>query len=634
MKMVNPRSAGSQGPLEWLVTNGLGGFASATVAMTLSRRYHALLVAAEGDDRTVVLSRLDDGFDGAALLGFRLELGLPVWTLRKGDTTVERRVVMGHQENAVAVHYRVLERATAVSLGVRPWFDVRELEDDVTQMHSPAAVQHSVDGVDCVFERERGELTVRLRAGGGRFAAGEDGTEQEYPMEAQRGYPSKGWLWSPGHFDMEVAPAGAVFTACLTSAGPMEPQQRNHIALAPERARRERILATAAAHSGEPLPPQLVLAADQFLVTRTPGGAAAPDGVIAGYHWFGRWGRDTMIGLEGLALRTGRWDAAAATLREAVRHVRRGLIPNYFPDHGEPEYHTADATLWMFHALHRYAATTGDAAMVAQLLPVLRNVVAWHVKGTDFSIRVDPADGLLSQGAAGVPLTWMDAKVGDWVVTPRRGKAVELQALWYNALKLLADWERTFGDRADSRALAARAELARTSFNRRFWNPAARCLHDVVDGDEGDDSSCRPNQLFALSLEHPILDEARWDGVLHAVHNHLVTPVGLRTLSPADPAYKPRYDGDRLARDAAYHQGTVWPWLIGPYVDSLRRAGRDPSPARAMAQNLIGSLDGGCAGQLNEIFDAEPPYAPRGCVAQAWSIAELIRSVQATAGSS
>jgi predicted glycogen debranching enzyme len=335
-----------------------------------------------------------------------------------------------------------------------------------------------------------------------------------------------------------------------------------------------------------------------------------------------------MISLEGLTLLTGRHQEAGYILRTFARHVRDGLIPNLFPE-GESEglYHTADATLWFFHALSRYLTYTGDRPTLRQLLPVLDEIVERHLAGTRFGIGVDPADGLLRQGAAGYQLTWMDAKVGDWVVTPRRGKAVEINALFYNALRLLADWHREEARYERAAALDVHAERARASFAQRFWYDAGGYLFDVVDGEAGDDASLRPNQLFAIALEHPILAPERWARVLEVVRDRLLTPVGLRSLDGAHPDYRAAYDGDLRARDAAYHQGTVWGWLVGPFVDAwLKTHPTEPSGAIEALRDIERHLHEACIGTISEVFDAEPPFLPRGCVAQAWSVAEALRT--------
>jgi len=356
--------------------------------------------------------------------------------------------------------------------------------------------------------------------------------------------------------------------------------------------------------------------------------------VIAGYHWFTDWGRDTMISLDGLTLCTGRHTEARWILHTFGHYVRDGLIPNLFPE-GENQglYHTADATLWYFHALDRYLSASGDRELLGSLLPVMADIVSHHVRGTRFGIGVDESDGLLRQGEEGVQLTWMDAKVGDWVVTPRRGKAVEINALWYNALCLLAGWLEGDGRERDARDLREAAARVCESFNRRFWYAAGGHLYDVVDGPGGDDPACRPNQVLAFSLRHPVLERARWEPVLNVVRERLLTPVGLRSLAPGHPDYKSRYYGDLRSRDAAYHQGTVWAWLIGPFVDAwLKVHPGETKRARGLLEGFVPHLDEACVGSVSEIFDADAPFTPRGCVAQAWSVAELLRCWLSTAG--
>jgi predicted glycogen debranching enzyme len=400
--------------------------------------------------------------------------------------------------------------------------------------------------------------------------------------------------------------------------------------------RRRRLLAQGVPEARHDLPAELVMAADQFIIT--PAGRvdeaarARAQGdevrtVIAGYHWFTDWGRDTMISLEGLTLVTGRHIEAGYIIRTFAHYIREGLIPNMFPEREtEGLYHTADATLWFFHAIARYLEWSGDELTLSTLYPTLQHVIDCHVRGTRFGIRVDPADGLLIQGAPGYQLTWMDAKVDDWVVTPRRGKAVEINALWYNALRLMERWaEENKDSKADE--YRARADRARESFNERFWYRAGHYLYDVVDSEDGtDDAKCRPNQIFAVSLPHAVLAEDRWEAVVRTVQERLLTPVGLRSLAPDDSDFKARYFGDLRARDAAYHQGTVWGWLIGPFVDAwLKVYPNDPQVARQAVDDFAAHLNEGCLGSVSEVFDAEPPYTARGCIAQAWSVAELLR---------
>ena len=480
-------------------------------------------------------------------------------------------------------------------------------------------------------------------------------TQVSYPLEAQRGYESTGDLWSPGFF--RVALTLDEPTTLIASVESWE----TLLALTPEeahwaeRVRRVRLVSAARhvsrgdhgpdASRGQTahIEAELVLAVDQFLII--PDGRVADAArahaageevrtVIAGYHWFTDWGRDTMISLEGLTLTTGRFAEAGYILRTFAHYVQDGLIPNMFPEGQEQGlYHTADATLWFFHAIDRYVETTDDRATLHALTLCLIDIVDHHLKGTQFGIGVDTRDGLLCQGAEGYQLTWMDAKVGDWVVTPRRGKAVEINALWYNALKLMEGWVgETRGDAA-ARPYARHAEQARQSFNARFWYDEGGYLYDVVDGVNGDDPACRPNQLFAISLRHPVLDPARWEAVVEVARKRLLTPVGLRSLAPGHPDFKARYFGDLRARDAAYHQGTVWAWLIGPFIDAwLKVHPNDRAGARRFLEGFVPHLSEGSLGTISEIFDAEPPHTPRGCIAQAWSVAEVLRCWMKTSG--
>jgi predicted glycogen debranching enzyme len=444
-------------------------------------------------------------------------------------------------------------------------------------------------------------------------------------------------LWSPGYFRIDLGHDHDVTLVVSTESWETMEALTPAKARRAEYERRRRLLSltTAAARTG--LGAEWTLAADQFLIQ--PAGRAEEAAraraagdevrtVIAGYHWFTDWGRDTMISLEGLTLVTGRHNDARSILRTFATHVRDGLIPNLFPE-GSKEglYHTADATLWFVQAIGRYYETTGDRETVDILLPVVEDIIAHHLHGTRFGIGVDKADGLLRQGAEGYQLTWMDAKCGDWVVTPRRGKAVEINALWYNALRWLERWHRDFQNEARARQIAEHAERAYRSFNQRFWYAKDGFLYDVVDGEKGDDPSCRPNQVFALSLSHPVLDRQRWDSVMAVIQQRLLTPMGLRSLAPGEPDYKPTYHGDLRSRDAAYHQGTVWPWLIGAFIDAwIKLHPGERTAARRFLQGLADHQGEACVGSISEVADAEEPFTPRGCIAQAWSVAETLRS--------
>jgi predicted glycogen debranching enzyme len=663
---------------EWLVANGLGGYASGTLAGVATRRYHGLLVSAlpapvgrilmlgqmsevlRLPDHTVVSlgGQARTGNAPATLSGdghlreFRLESGLPVWHYEAAGYVLEKRVFLAHRQNTVYVLYTLLDGPGVLRLEMHPSIHFRPHDAPVsTALGTPYCFQ-AVEQRYEISSAWKAVPPLRLRIAGANPTFTVTGRKIEgvyYELEDRRGYESIGDLWAPGFFAADLAKGDDAALIGSTESWEVIETLEAQEALDAEIARRERLIAMADRRAQNPTPAELVLAADQFVVT--PGRAedaarahAAGDearSIIAGYHWFTDWGRDTMISLEGLTLTTGRHLEAGYILRSFARHVQDGLIPNYFPE-GDREgvYHTADATLWFFHALSRCLDVTGDVMTLDHLLPVLLDIVDHHLRGTRFGIGVDPADGLLRQGAEGYQLTWMDAKVDDWVVTPRRGKAVEINALWYNALRLLAGWVRdrrkdTDGESA-AKALEAHAERARESFNRRFWNAAEGYLFDVVDGEvdgrPGDDPACRPNQIFAISLSYPILDRERWEPVLHTVRDRLLTPVGLRSLAPGHPDYKPTYDGDLRARDAAYHQGTVWGWLIGPFLDAwLRVHPEDKAGARSFLQGFLPHLGEACLGQISEVFDAEEPWSPRGCAAQAWSVAEVLRGWVKTA---
>ncbi|HEV3137560.1 MAG TPA: amylo-alpha-1,6-glucosidase, partial [Pirellulales bacterium] len=462
-------------------------------------------------------------------------------------------------------------------------------------------------------------------------------TQLFYRMEESRGYDYIGDLWSPGYFRVDLTPDANVGIVASTESWETVLAMTPDDVIKAENERRLRLIDTAKSVAYADGALELVAAADQFIIVpmgRAQDSARAQAAgdeartVIAGYHWFTDWGRDTMISLEGLTLITGRMVEAGYILRTFAHYIRNGLIPNLFPE-GQKEglYHTADATLWFFHALARYLSYSGDHTTLQLLLPQLQDVIERHVRGTSFGIGVDPQDGLLRQGAEGYQLTWMDAKVGDWVVTPRRGKAVEINALWYNALRLMERWVRDEqGDEA-ARPYLEYAQRAEESFNRRFWYVEGGYLYDVVDGPQGNDNACRPNQVFSLSLDYPVLKPEYWEPTLGIVRERLLTPVGLRTLAPSHPDYRSQYDGNLLARDAAYHQGTVWAWLIGPFIDAwLRTYPNDLCGARSMLRGFEHHLGEACIGTISEVFDAEPPHTPRGCVAQAWSVAEVLRA--------
>jgi predicted glycogen debranching enzyme len=663
---------------EWLVTNGLGGYATGTVAGAATRRYHGLLVAAHAAPlgRVMMFNHLTEHFrfpdynavtvggierpggnlevQGHDMLAeFRLELGLPVWRFEAHGHVIEKRVFLPHRRNTVHVGYRLVSGPGPVRLKLRPSVHFRGHDDPVS---TPGPESYTLTATDRRYELAAPgpypPLRLWIEGDGAAFTLdGVKSPEILYRVEENRGYEKVGVMWSPGVFrvnltaDRWVALSGS--TETWERALALPPDE----ALVAEQERRRKLVAIAAPPARSGFGAELVLAADQFVIVPATRAAdlaraiaAGEDArtVIAGYHWFTDWGRDTMISLDGLTLATGRFAEARNILTTFAAHVKHGLIPNYFPDRSnDGVYHTADATLWFFEAVHRYLEATGDRDLLRQILPILRDIVARHVEGTKFGIGVDPKDGLLKQGADGYQLTWMDAKCGDWVVTPRRGKAIEINALWYNALRHMAAWEsagvsvsRENGSRNGSPlhtdtgtdTFSRLADQVYESFNRRFWCEPERGLFDVIDGPDGDDPACRPNQLFAISLPNAVLDESRWRTVVDTCRERLVTPVGLRSLAPGHPEYKSRYYGDLRSRDAAYHQGTVWGWLIGPFVDAFLKAYPDRrAEARELLQGFDDHLSEACVGSISEVFDADSPFTPRACIAQAWSVAEVLR---------
>ena len=656
---------------EWLVTNGLGGYASGTVSGAITRRYHGLLIAALpaphgrmvmwshvseflhfGDDEIISLGSEEraggqlDLRSAEYLREFRLEDGLPVWTYHVRDLVLEKRVLLLHLQNTVHLIYRIIEGETRPLLELRPAFQFRNHESAVNEgLPAPYRLTAMELGYE-ISAADSGLPPLRMKlAEKAAFTISPQEMDQViYRSEQSRGYAYEGALWSPGFFQIDMHDRNLIGLVASTENWDIIDVLEPEAGLNAEEERRARLLDETMPEAREAFPAELVFASDQFIIT--PAGRAEEAAcahaagdevrtVIAGYHWFTDWGRDTMISLEGLALVTGRCLEAGYILRTFARYVRDGLIPNMFPE-GEKEgrYHTADATLWYFHALNRYLKYTDDRTTLRFLLPTLIDIAEHHLSGTRFNIQVDPSDGLLAQGQEGYQLTWMDAKMGDWVVTPRRGKAVEINALWYNAIELLAQWCRQEGNLAGAERYGECAKRAYASFNQRFWFADGGYLFDVIDcnGESGTtDLSCRPNQLFAISLDHPVLEQERWSPVIEVVKQKLVTPVGLRSLSPDHPDYKPIYSGDLHSRDGAYHQGTVWAWLIGPFVDAWMRVHPDKAEARKFLARFPEHLNDDGIGTISEVFDAREPHYAGGCIAQAWSVAEVLRAWVKTA---
>jgi predicted glycogen debranching enzyme len=627
---------------EWLETNGIGGWAGSTVAGLHTRRYHGLLVAATQPPagRMVLLSKLDETL---VLNGERFELGcnaypgavhpqgyqyLTTFTLDVAPTfqyrlvalRLKKTVVALHGENTVLVLYELSGPPDQdVLLELRPLVAARDYH---SLTHANSGIRREIEMQGDVFRHHAypDVPAIHILAPGASFEPGPDWYYGfVYAIEQFRGLDAQEDLFTPGILRVRLTTGNRLGVIVSTE----DPAGRDAFALCDQEIGRRKDLLRLRPSANERIN-RLVLSADQFIVAR----GSRRKTVIAGYPWFTDWGRDTMIALPGLCLATGRFDDARKILLAFAESTSEGMLPNRFPDHGEePEYNTVDATLWFFVAVYKYLLATADESFVRdRILPVLSDIVDWHQRGTRFGIH-QTADGLLAAGEPGVQLTWMDAKVDDWVVTPRTGCPVEVNALWINALAIMGELSHRFGMAADAARYRKRAATAEKRFIDIFWNEAAGYLMDCVTDDIPDDS-IRPNQIFALSLPFPLLPDDKAQRMLEVVESLLLTPMGLRSLAPTHPAYRPHYGGDRWSRDGAYHQGTVWSWLLGPYLTALVRVrgDRGRTEAKAIAEAFSFHLSDACIGSISEIFDADPPHEPRGCFAQAWSVGELLRA--------
>lgn len=643
---------------EWLITNGLGGYASLSILGGPLRKYHGLLIAALPPPlgRIVMFNYVEDAIRVGEtalhlsylefyettkdpqltipLIEFRLENGLPVWKYENEEITLEKKIFFPYMENTMYISYELLKGPKEIELTFRPFFQFRHHETspklgDTDQIN---CINHNNEYCE-IFESRFPHLY--LRSSNNNLIMEEKKYDNvRYRYEEERGYDSKGSLISPCYFKTTIShcqpiyfvASAATFQSTFEKAYNEEKERRK---LLIQKAKKINPSIDLSSFSLE-----LLFAGDQFIIKplrnfldkeliqnneRT---------IIAGYHWFTDWGRDLMISLEGLMLITGRLEEAANALIAYSHHIKDGLIPNMFPDgKNEGRYNTADASLWFFHAIDRYLNYKNDNDFLEKLMPKLREIIKFHIEGTKFGIHVDLSDGLLVQGQEGFALTWMDAVVDNLVVTPRRGKAVEINALWYNALCLMVEWMERFGEHEkEILFLKRQADQCYETFNKKFWNEEKGYLFDVVEGENGNDAACRPNQLFSISLKYPILKREYWASVFNIVNKKLLTPFGLRTLSPDHPDFKVRYQGNLFLRDCAYHQGTVWPWLIGPFIDAwLKVYPNKKEEAVDLLEKFTPYLSSGGIGTISEIFDADAPYTHRGCIAQAWSVAEILR---------
>lgn len=661
---LKPHYSGFGFDQEWLLTNGLGGYSSMAINGAPTRKYHGLLVAALPTPygRTIMLNFIRESVElngqrhvltqvehddeknkvlqEVSLAEFRLENGLPTWVYKlPNQIVIEKKIFMVHMQNTVHIIYDILECPSSFKFMFQPFFDIRHHEASLQNPQKP----FNLKAIDRFFEIATSDLPSLFLIPSNTINFIYETKELKdvfYRIEKERGYDAFGSLKSPGFFEAAVEKGQRLGFTVSTEALDIVNSISIDAALEAENARRQIFLSECVNRhphvASSNLAMELIIAADQFVIipqsrlsdiawTRALGEEART--IIAGYHWFNDWGRDTMISLEGLTLSTGRFVEAKYILQTFVHHLKDGLIPNMFPDKdNEGIYNTADATLWFFHALDRYTAYTDDFEFIKFLLPKIKEILAFHIHGTLFNIHVDMEDGLLVQGKEGYALTWMDAKIGNIIVTPRRGKAVEINALWFNALSLTIEWIQRFQTDGEEKIYQEIAKRCYESFNTKFWCEEKGYLFDVIEGENGNDHSCRPNQIFAISLKYPVLKKEYWAPVMHVVEHKLLTPLGLKTLSSDFSDYKLVYAGDLLARDMAYHQGTVWAWLIGPFIDAwLKLHPEDMQRAHKFLENFNTHFSEGCIGSINEIFDAEHPFIHRGCIAQAWSIAEILR---------
>jgi predicted glycogen debranching enzyme len=600
---------------EWLVPDGRGGYAMGTVSGLRTRRYHGLLMVAGATPaaRRLGLAALDavltlpsgaavrlgthEWADGAVfprgyelLASFELVDGLPSWRWRIGAVVLERTLAMEHGRSSVAIVHRLLTGGP-VSLRLEALCTWRDQHGSRDASGPPPVVAEAEGG--CVVE-----AAYRLRGPdfhpGGAWQLG-----VRHRAEAARGLGSTEDLWYGGSFNAELRQPGdtASVSGWAHDLDELPPPPAEVVAAARKR------------HQGFASP--LALAADAFVVRTATG----PD-VVAGYPWFGAWSRDTMTSYEGLFLATGRFDEGRDLLRAYAATLSEGMLANT-ADTGSVQYNTADGTLWFLHAVGRHVAATGDTDLAAELLPALHEVVDAHLAGTRYGIRTDPADGLLTQGADGAALTWMDARVDGVAVTPRRGKPVEINALWVNGLAMVIKLAWQARSNAGAAVRAHPAALA--GFTRRFPMPSG-LLHDVVDGPDGDDATLRPNQLLAWSLPYAPLRPS--PAALQTIGAALMTPLGLRTLAPTSPGYHGSHRGGPTERDTAYHTGSVWPWLTGPFVSAWRRLGVSAEQTLSEADAHLGEYG---LGSISETADGDAPHVATGCPFQAWSVAESVR---------
>ncbi len=651
---------------EWLVANGTGSYACGTVAGANTRCYHGVLIAALAAPvaRTLLVAKIDatahlrgipypldtnewsdDSMEPRAyhwLESFRLDGSIPTWTYALAEAQLVKRLWMAYGHNTTYLTYTHARGAGPLDLDLKALCTYRDHHNETQGDWQPDILLQSA-GTTIRVEAFEGATPYFVKVERGTYKPIDHWYRKfKHRVETERGLDDVEDLYAAGTFHISLQPGETIALVATTEEATTLDWRA---ALAAEQQRERALIEQAGLRDQPDWIQRLALAADQFIVDRHFSGVEASAGtssqsftpvktstptvagktIIAGYHWFSDWGRDTMIALPGLCLTTQRDEVAQTILKTFAAFVDEGMLPNRFPDQGEqPEYNTVDATLWYFHAIKVVVEATGDWSLMRDLYPILQDIMAWHHKGTRYHIKVDQ-DGLLAAGEPGVQLTWMDAKVDDWVVTPRIGKPVEINALWIHALRLMARFAQHMDHAEEAQAYLDDAEKATTSFRQRYWYAAGGYLYDVIDGPQGDDASLRPNQLLAVSLEPALLPPETAKAVVDVCAQQLLTSYGLRSLAPTHEDYVGIFTGDRYARDGAYHQGTVWGWLIGPFVEAHYAVYQDREAALSYLRPFAHHLTDLGLGSISEVFDGNAPHLPRGCASQAWSVAEVLR---------
>ena len=638
-KLSNFSSALQQ---EWLITNGLGGYASSTVIGVNTRRYHGLLVAAvkPPSGRAVILSKVEETLviGGARfnlscnqyqdlihpegykyLTSFRLD-PFPVFTYSAGSAVLEKTIFMLQGHNTTVISYKLLSSPEAGELILRPLIAARD--------YHWVSCQNNSFNPKVEIKEDRLKLNpyeiipeINIKHDADQFVgSGYWYKNFKYQREEERGLEDYEDLYSPGELVYVLKEGSSAYLIVSTEE---LPTGKVEFLLKQEYRLKRKVLANFEVE--DDFFKSLILAVDSFVIKRASG----QNSILAGYHWFANWGRDALISLPGLTLVTGRFEVAREILKFFSADCEQGLIPNQFREvDDKPEYNSVDVSLWFLYAVGKYLDYTQDYVFVReQLWDKILEIYNYYSKGTRFKISMDK-DGLINWQEEALQLTWMDAKIGNWVITPRQGKPVEVNALWYNGLKVIEHLTKRFGLEMEKevRELSLKVE---DNFNKLFWHGRKKCLYDCVDGKDYD-QSIRPNQLFSISLPYPVLKKERWEAVFKVVKNELYTPYGLRSLSSKDKNYYKRYQGDQRARDLAYHQGTVWPWFIGSFISAYLKINGRNKKSRGEAMEFISPfrkhLKEAGLGTISEIFDGDAPHKPRGCISQAFSVAEILRA--------